>query len=74
MTRYLSVRIGGKSSPDAPVLTPASLADWCRRFTPLAAPDAPDGAMLDIAGAAHLFGGEAALAKDIETRLARLGY
>ncbi len=74
MTRYLSVRIGGKSSPDAPILSPIRLADWCRRFTPLAAPDAPDGAMLDIAGAAHLFGGEAALAKEIETRLAKLGY
>jgi protein ImuB len=74
MTRYLSVRIGGKSSPDAPVLTPARLADWCRRFTPLAAPDAPDGAMLDITGAAHLFGGENALAAEIEARLAKLGY
>ena len=30
------------------LIAPASLADWCRRFTPLAAPDAPDGAMLDI--------------------------
>ena len=78
MTRYLSVRIGGKSSPDAeiltPRLTPARLADLCRRFTPLAAPDAPDGAMLDIAGAAHLFGGENALAAEIEARLAKLGY
>ena len=39
------------------------IADWCRRFTPLAASDAPDGLVLDIAGAAHLFGGEAALAR-----------
>ena len=74
MTRYLSVQVLGKRSPDAPPFTPARLADWCRRFTPLAAPDAPDGAMLDISGAAHLFGGEAALARDIERRLATCGY
>ncbi|MEY3552613.1 MAG: hypothetical protein RL735_961, partial [Pseudomonadota bacterium] len=34
-----------------------AIADWCRRFTPLAALDAPDGCMLDMTGAAHLFGG-----------------
>ncbi len=73
MPRYLSLRIRARA-PDAPALTPASLADGCRRFTPLAAPDAPDGAMLDIAGSAHLFGGEAALADNIEQRLARRGY
>ncbi|MGP0059062.1 MAG: Y-family DNA polymerase [Beijerinckiaceae bacterium] len=50
------------------------IVDWCRRFTPLAALDAPDGAMLDISGAAHLFGGEAKLIDDIETRLAAQGF
>ncbi len=50
------------------------VVDWCRRFTPLAALDAPDGAMLDITGAAHLFGGEAKLIDDIETRLAAQGF
>ncbi len=74
MSRYLSLHIAAKKSPEALTLTPARLADWCRRFTPLAAPDAPDGAMLDIAGAAHLFGGEEALAQKIETRLATLGF
>lgn len=49
----------------------SGVADWCRRFTPLAALDAPDGAMLDITGVTHLFGGEAALAREIEQRLAR---
>jgi protein ImuB len=51
----------------------ATIADWARRFTPLAALDAPDGLMLDISGAAHLFGGEEALLRDIEQRLARQG-
>ncbi len=74
MPRYLSLWIRGARAADAPALTPASLSDWCRRFTPLAAADAPDGAMLDIAGAAHLFGGETALAEDIERRLAGRGH
>ena len=37
------------------------IADWCDRFTPLVSLDAPDGLLLDITGAAHLFGGEAAM-------------
>ena len=37
------------------------IADWCDRFTPLVSLDAPDGLFLDITGAAHLFGGEAAM-------------
>lgn len=47
----------------------ASIADWLRRFTPLAAQDAPDGAMLDIGGCAHLFGGEEAMIDTIERGL-----
>lgn len=54
--------------------TLAAIADWCRRFTPLAALDPPDGVMLDITGAAHLFGGEAKLLVEIETRLASQGF
>jgi len=50
-----------------------AIADWCRRFTPLAALDAPDGVMLDITGVTHLFGGISALMRDMETRLARQG-
>ena len=38
-----------------------AIADWCDRFTPLVALDAPHGLFLDITGCAHLFGGEAAL-------------
>ena len=50
------------------------IAAWCRRYTPLCAPDAPDGAYLDITGAAHLFGGEAALLGDLEARLKAQGF
>src|SRR5690242_19038233 len=38
-----------------------AIADWCDRFTPLVALDAPHGLFLDITGCAHLFGGEAAI-------------
>ncbi len=51
----------------------ASIADWLRRFTPLAALDAPDGAMLDIEGCAHLFGGEQAMIAAIESGLRAQG-
>lgn len=49
------------------------LAQGCARYTPLVALDAPDGLILDIAGAEHLHGGEAALVADVEMRLSRLG-
>jgi protein ImuB len=51
-----------------------NITDWCRRFTPLAALDAPDGVMLDVSGAAHLFGGEAKLLAKVEARLKDQGF
>jgi len=50
------------------------LADLCDRYTPLVGLDPPDGLLLDVAGCAHLFGGEAALAADLAGRLGRLGF
>jgi protein ImuB len=50
------------------------LALWCLRYTPLAAADPPDGVLLDIAGADHLFGGEAELAADVLARLGEAGF
>nr|WP_286207885.1 DNA polymerase Y family protein [Hephaestia sp. MAHUQ-44] len=49
------------------------IADGCGRYTPMVAIDPEDGLLLDIAGCAHLFGGEAGLAADIEMRCAHLG-
>jgi len=50
------------------------LADWCQRYTPLVALDPPDGVLLDIAGCAHLYGGEEKLLADLLARLARFGF
>ncbi len=62
------------ADPDAESQMLEHIADWCRRFTPLAALNAPDGVMLDVSGATHLFGGEASLLAEIETRLKAQGF
>ena len=51
-----------------------AIADWCDRYTPLVGLDPPDGLVLDITGCAHLFGGEAALARELMVRLAGQGF
>ena len=50
------------------------IADWCQRYTPLVGLDAPDGVLLDIAGCAHLFGGETALIEDFLRRMRTFGF
>jgi protein ImuB len=50
-----------------------ALAEWCIRYTPIAAVDPPDGLILDI-GCAYLWGGERAYLKDITSRLRASGY
>ena len=62
------------ADPEADAATHAALVDWCRLFTPLAAPDGLDAAMLDISGAAHLFGGEITLMDTIVARQAKQGF
>jgi protein ImuB len=49
------------------------LALWCGRYGPNVAPDGVDGILIDISGAAHLAGGEAALSAELGTRLHRFG-
>ena len=49
------------------------LARWTERWSPWIALDAPDGLLLDITGIAHLFGGEPAMLKDIQTAFKQLG-
>ncbi|HEY4193417.1 MAG TPA: DNA polymerase Y family protein [Mesorhizobium sp.] len=50
------------------------LADWCDRYTPLVALDGADGLFLDIAGCAHLFGGERAMLDTMLTRFLQQGF
>jgi protein ImuB len=55
----------------------ARIADWCRRWTPLAAIDADCAApalLLDVGGATHLFGGEENMAREIETAFRAQGF
>lgn len=50
------------------------LAEWCIRYTPAAATDAPDGLLLEVTGCAHLWGGEERYLTDIAKRLHHIGY
>jgi len=63
-----------EADPQADAALLDRIADWCRRFTPLAATDPPDRILMDVSGAAHLFGGEAALLAEAERRLAAQGF
>ncbi len=49
------------------------LATWCLRYAPLTAPAPADGVWLDIAGCAHLHGGEAELLHNLLGRLRHVG-
>ncbi|WP_024579471.1 DNA polymerase Y family protein [Bradyrhizobium sp. OHSU_III] len=62
------------TDPAADLKTLNDIADWCDRFTPLVALDAPDGLFLDITGCAHLFGGERALLQVVTGALSRRGF
>ena len=62
-----------EAEPEADEALLAAAADWSRRFTPLAALDAPDGIILDVSGVAHLFGGEEGLLHPSKRRFSRKG-
>lgn len=62
------------ADPKADAIALEKLALWgLRLYSPNVAADPPDGLVLDIKGAAHLFGGEAALISDMRGRLADQG-
>ncbi len=61
--------VTAEAEPDADAEALTALVDWCVRFSPAVAADAPDGLFLDISGVAHLWGGEAALMADLRRRL-----
>ena len=49
------------------------LALWAQRWGPWSALDPPDGVLVDITAAAHLFGGEAKLLTDVAAAFAQRG-
>ena len=65
--------ITADAEPQADAQALEALADWCVRFSPAVAPDAPDGLFLDITGVAHLWDGEAEMMADLRGRLAENG-
>lgn len=60
--------------PDLPEKLLRRLAQWCIRFTPIAAADPPDGIFLDASGCSHLWGGDDQYAADITKKLNARGY
>ena len=65
------------AEPEADARALAALAVWAERWSPSVSIDPSEGGLeglfLDVTGAAHLFGGEAALVAQIERRLADAG-
>ena len=64
--------IRANEAADAKLLE--AIADWCERYTPLVALDSPKGLLLDVTGVAHLFGGEAAMLKEIRRAVGSQGF
>src|SRR4029079_8550870 len=62
-----------EAEPEADAAALTALVDWCVRFSPAVAADPPDGLFLDIAGVAHLWGGEAEMLDDFRARTAGNG-
>lgn len=67
-----------EAEPEADLAALDQLAEWATRWTPWTALEGLDGIggaalWLDIAGCAHLFGGEEALVRDLLDRLGGLG-
>ncbi|MCV2876155.1 DNA polymerase Y family protein [Rhodobacteraceae bacterium XHP0102] len=50
-----------------------ALCRWAEKFSPWVAPEDTDGLVMDISGCAHLFGGEANMAKAMLCELSDLG-
>lgn len=61
------------ADPAGDLSTLEKLALWAQRWGPWSALDPPDGVLVDITAAAHLFGGENRLVSDVEAIFARRG-
>jgi protein ImuB len=63
-----------EAEPQADAAWLNAAAEACRRYTPALALDPPDGLMLNVTGAANLFGGESELIVLIEDRFRAKGF
>jgi protein ImuB len=61
------------SDPEGDAAFLERLALWAQRWGPWSAVDPPDGLLVDVTGAAHLFGGEKALLAEAQALLAKRG-
>ena len=61
------------ADPAGDLATLEKLALWAQRWGPWSALDPPDGLLVDVTGAAHLFGGEARLLADVAAAFAQRG-
>ena len=62
------------ADPEADIDGLRRLALWAgQRYSPMVAPEPPDGLWLDVTGCAALFGSERALVKDLHRRTAAFG-
>ncbi len=50
-----------------------TLARWAKRYCPWVGPEGEDGLVMNVAGATHLYGGEAPMLDDMRLRLGRSG-
>jgi len=62
-----------EADPDGDAKSLDALALWAIRYSPWVNVCRPDGLWIDITGAAHLLGGEAAVMQDIKSRLRQAG-
>jgi protein ImuB len=60
--------------PQRDELALRALASWAMRFTPLVAPDPPDGLLLDVSGCTQLYGDERRMLNAIGNTIERLGF
>jgi protein ImuB len=61
------------ATPDEDEASLREMARWAIGYSPVVAPDPPDGLWIDIAGVAHLFGSEEDLLQDLTDRLSCQG-
>ncbi len=62
------------SDPAGDLACLEKLSLWAQRWGPWSALDPPDGLLVDVTAAAHLFGGEERLLADVEQAFAQRGF